>query len=271
MLSAFSAASAEATTQALALGAFDFVLKPNTANPHLSSRELKDKLQSRVEALLGKVVAPSSPRERQLPTASAETLLPRTAGLVEMVVIGVSTGGPNALATVLPSLPADLAAPVLIVQHMPPMFTKSLADDLNRRCGLTVREAAEGDPIQAGHALIAPGGRQMKVEVRDGRKHIKLTDDPPECACRPSVDYLFRSAAHVSGGAVLAVIMTGMGSDGTLGLRLLKRKGAKALAQSKETCVVFGMPALPIAEGLVDEVLPLEALAAGIERHAGRR
>jgi two-component system chemotaxis response regulator CheB len=160
---------------------------------------------------------------------------------------------------------------VLIVQHMPPIFTKSLADDLNKRCALEVQEASDGQLVRPGLVLIAPGGRQMKLAQEDGSFKIRLTDDPPECACRPSVDYLFRSISQHCPQSALAVIMTGMGTDGTLGIRLLKRKGAAVIAQNKETCVVFGMPAIAVAEALADEVLPLEEIASHIVARVGRR
>jgi two-component system chemotaxis response regulator CheB len=274
MLSAFTSSSARATTEALALGAFDFVLKPESEQPHLSAAQLREKLRPRIEAILAKrgrkLPAPRPVEESRKP-ASVVRAMPRLPGEIQMVVIGISTGGPNALTQMMPKLPGDLGAPVLIVQHMPPLFTHSLAEDLNRRCALEVREAQDGDLIESGTALIAPGGRQMKFEERDGLRYIKLTDDPPECACRPSADYLFRAAAHIVGHSVLAVIMTGMGTDGTIGIRLLKRKGASVIAQNKETCVVFGMPSTPVAEGLVDEVLPLDEIAAHITARVGRR
>jgi two-component system chemotaxis response regulator CheB len=148
---------------------------------------------------------------------------------------------------------------------MPPLFTKSLADDLNNRCRLHVLEAADGHLAEPGECLVAPGGKQMKIERTELGPRVQITDDPPENSCRPAVDYLFRSAAHQYGGQVLAVVMTGMGSDGTLGCRLLKRHGAHVLAQDKATCVVYGMPASVVENGLADSVLPLGELAAAIQ------
>ena len=196
----------------------------------------------------------------------------RGPGKPEVIAIGISTGGPPALTRMLPQLPADLAAAVLIVQHMPPKFTLSLANDLAGRCQLSVAEAADGDVVQPGRILIAPGGRQMKIlrQAEDGPLTIRITDDPPENHCRPSVDYLFRSVAHTCGGRAVGVIMTGMGSDGTLGCRLLKRQGAAIIAQDEATCVVFGMPKQPVEEGLADAVLPLDRIAGQIARLAGR-
>ena len=145
----------------------------------------------------------------------------------EIVAIGISTGGPAALHEMLPKLPADLPVPVVIVQHMPPKFTRSLADDLDRHCALHVQEASDGERLQPGTVYIAPGGRQMQVERLTRRPQSRITDDPPEKCCKPSVDYLFRSLAEQLGASVLAVIMTGMGDDGAVGCRLLKQRGAQ--------------------------------------------
>ena len=188
------------------------------------------------------------------------------AGPPQVVALGISTGGPKALTEMVPQLPANLPVPLLIVQHMPPVFTKSLADDLNNRTQLTVREAIDGQPIRAGEVWIAPGGRQMKVERENAQIVLRITDDPPENSCRPSVDYLFRSVAEVYGGRAVGVIMTGMGSDGSLGCRRLKHCGASIIAQDAATCVVFGMPREPIEKGIADVVAPLGQIAAEITR-----
>ena len=180
-------------------------------------------------------------------------------GRPEVVVLGISTGGPASLTKMLPQLPANLGVPVLIVQHMPPIFTKSLADDLNRRCALRVCEASDGQQVIPGHVLIAPGGKQMKIEREDGHIVVHITDDPPENSCKPSVDYLFRSASKIYGRNALGVIMTGMGSDGTRGCREMKQQGASIIAQDEATCVVFGMPKAPIEEGIADVVAPWTA------------
>jgi two-component system chemotaxis response regulator CheB len=183
----------------------------------------------------------------------------------DMVLIGVSTGGPPALARLLPELPATLGVPVLIVQHMPPLFTASLAESLRARCTLRVREAADGDVLDPQTVYIAPGGRQMRLLAgADGARVIQITDDPPENNCRPAVDYLFRSVANHFPGRAMAVILTGMGSDGLLGVRLLKRHGCVVIAQDEATCVVYGMPKAVVDAGVADAVLPLDAIAARI-------
>jgi two-component system, chemotaxis family, protein-glutamate methylesterase/glutaminase len=184
----------------------------------------------------------------------------------ELILIGVSTGGPNALGQLLPHLPRSLDVPILIVQHMPPLFTRSLAETLDPRCALRVKEAEPGEPVHANHVYIAPGGRQMGVVARAGGLVIEINDDPPENNCRPSVDYLFRSVAATGNGRVLAVILTGMGSDGVAGMRLLKQAGAMTVAQDEATSVVFGMPREAINAGVVDQVLPLGEIPSAITR-----
>ena len=191
-------------------------------------------------------------------------------GRVELVVIGVSTGGPVALGQMIPQLPANLNLPVLIVQHMPPLFTHALAASLNAKSAIRVREAQDNDRLEPNVAYIAPGGKQMKVVPGlDGAKVLRITEDPPENNCRPAVDYLFRSVANYFPGKAVAVIMTGMGSDGTLGLRLLKRSGCFAIAQDESSCVVFGMPGEAIKAGVVDLVAPLGDIAPQICKAIG--
>jgi two-component system, chemotaxis family, protein-glutamate methylesterase/glutaminase len=283
MLSAHTSSGAAATTKALGLGAFDFVLKPVGSDPEVNARRLAEQLRHKVEAFAAFRAGradkgpPASVGRRaetprisgapiNAPAVDAETndALPGTP--VEAVVLGISTGGPDALSKLLPRLPADLPVPVLIVQHMPPIFTRSLADDLNARSALRVVEAVDGQAAEPGLVLIAPGGKQMRLAREDEGLVVRITDDPPENSCRPAVDYLFRSAAEHLGPAVLALIMTGMGSDGTLGLRQLKKRGAFVIAQNRESSVVFGMPAGPIEEGLADVVAPLSEIHRHIVR-----
>jgi two-component system chemotaxis response regulator CheB len=181
------------------------------------------------------------------------------------VLIGVSTGGPNALAEVIPALPAGLGVPVLVVQHMPAVFTRTLAESLDKKSVLHVKEAEHNELAQPNTVYIAPGGKQMKLAPGPGGTLlIQITDDPPENNCKPSVDALFRSAALHFPGRSSAVIMTGMGSDGTLGLRLIKRHPARVIAQDEASCVVFGMPKEAIAAGVVDVISPLSAIASEI-------
>lgn len=180
-----------------------------------------------------------------------------------IVAIGISTGGPKALAFLLPLLPADIGIPIVIVQHMPPLLTTSLAKNLNKKCAVTVKEAESGETVQPNIVYIAPGGKQMKLTCNANGvdKVIKLTNDPPVNGCRPAVDYLFRSVADCYAGNSTAVIMTGMGTDGTKGLQVLKEKGAKVIAQNEQSCVIYGMPRIPVESGLADIVVPLDNIA----------
>ena len=172
------------------------------------------------------------------------------------------------MARMMPKIPSGLGVPILIVQHMPPIFTQSLASSLSSKCRIEVKEAVDGEPVKPGAALIAPGGKQMKVVAgADGKNRVvKITHDPPENSCKPSVDYLFRSVAHHYVGRATGVIMTGMGSDGTLGLKLMKRNGATIIAQDEASCVVYGMPKEPVEAGIVNVVAPLDKIADEIVR-----
>jgi two-component system chemotaxis response regulator CheB len=284
MLSAPTTGSAKATVTALELGALDFVLKPTTGSLGESAAKLRESLASRVISLgrvqrirhvLGNAAAGrASPPPRPASNAASATpsapdspaVRPTRRALVapHVVTIGISTGGPQTLQRLLPRLPADLPVPVLIVQHMPPVFTRSLADDLDRRCAINICEAADGQPVLPGHVYIAPGGRQMKLARVEDTVQIVITDDPRENSCRPSVDYLFRSVVQIYQGHSVAIIMTGMGNDGALGCRLIHQHGGTVLAQDEQSCVVFGMPRQPIDEGLADVIGPPEQLATEI-------
>jgi two-component system chemotaxis response regulator CheB len=187
------------------------------------------------------------------------------------VAIGASTGGPNALADVLTRLPADFAVPIVIVQHMPPMFTRLLAERLTAQSAIRVQEGATGTVLQPGHAWIAPGDHHMIV-VRDGAQlRLSLHKDPPEHSCRPAVDVLFRSVAQAVGGQALSVIMTGMGQDGLRGCEALREAGGQILAQDEATSVVWGMPGYVARAGLADRVLPLCMIGDEIVRRVAGR
>lgn len=185
----------------------------------------------------------------------------------DVVVIGSSTGGPNALETVLSALPAGFPAPVLVVQHMPTNFITLLAQRLATRCALPVRVATDGEIVEPGRILIAPGGVHLAVERRGGPVRARLTDSPPENACRPAADVLFRSAAAVYGAATLAVVLTGMGYDGLRGCQMLRPLGARILVQDEATSVVWGMPGAVATAGLADRTLPVSAIAGEIVRN----
>jgi two-component system chemotaxis response regulator CheB len=199
----------------------------------------------------------------------------RPPGRIDVLVVGVSTGGPNALHVFIPKLPADLPFPVLCVQHMPPLFTASLAERLDRDSALGVEEGVEGRKLENGRMYIAPGGHHMVVaRASDGRLQIRLSDAAPVNSCRPAVDVLFRSVEEVVGGGVVSVILTGMGSDGASGVRGLRAKGAWNIAQDEASSVVWGMPGAVVQQGLADEILPLDRIAdriAELARRGGAR
>jgi two-component system chemotaxis response regulator CheB len=286
MVNALAPSGARLSAAVLHQEAFDVVCKPTTCDRQPYLEELRQELSAKITAFrqtlevrrsLRNVLSPAAP-STQYPVPSPQYSVPRdprTTGdsrtaRVEAIAIGISTGGPEALARMLPQLPADLGVPVLVVQHMPAHFTRSLAQDLDRRCLLDVREAQDGMPIQAGTILIAPGSRQMKAERAGDQPVVRITDDPPEQSCRPSVDYLFRSVADVYGPAALAVIMTGMGHDGTAGCGRVKQRGGVVLAQDAASCVVYGMPRKPVELGLADAVVPLDQMAAEIVRRLAK-
>ena len=187
-----------------------------------------------------------------------------------VVAIGASTGGPNALSRVVSALPADLPVPVLIVQHMPAGFTESLAQSLATGASLPVREARDGEPLQPGQVLLAPGGRHLGVASRGDRVHVELSAAPPEHSCRPAVDFLFRSLLPVYGARTVAVVMTGMGEDGLAGAVALHAAGARVLAQDEASCTVYGMPRGPIERGIA-EAVPLDDLARRIDLACRRK
>ena len=186
-----------------------------------------------------------------------------------VVAIGVSTGGPQALKRVITKLP-HLRVPILIVQHMPPRFTAELANSLNSNSVLVVEEGRDQQRVEEGHVYFAPGGKQMKVIRKKDDVLLKITDDPPENHCKPSVDYLFRSVAEVYKSQVLALIMTGMGADGVAGLKALKAYNAVVLAQDEKSCVVFGMPGEAAKAGVVDKLVALDDIASEITKLVGR-
>lgn len=187
-------------------------------------------------------------------------------GDFELLCIGSSTGGPNALAHLFKDFTKDFPVPVLITQHMPPMFTAMLANRLNGLDTLVFHEASEGMSVERGHAYIAPGGKHMTVVRNDGVLKISLNEGPPENSCRPAVDVMLRSVAHCVGGATLVAILTGMGKDGCLGCDQLSDLGATVYAQDEETSVVWGMPGYVTAEGIADRVLPLDHISGNIHR-----
>lgn len=267
MISSASRSSARVTIEALEEGALDFIEKPGGEDMASNERQLYRQLRRIASIVETKLIlgGPVGVQQRSMVRDNCTGATPAAAE-IEVVAIGVSTGGPGALPEVLAPLPADFPVPVVVVQHMPAMFVSVLAESLNRRIAMEVEEARTGSLLKPGKVYLAPGGKQAKVvrHAVSGDPVIALTDDPPENFCRPSVDYMFRSLASAYGGAVLAVIMTGMGKDGVTGLGSLKSKGARVLAQDESSSVVFGMAMEACRSGVVDEVLALSELAGAI-------
>ena len=275
MFSTLTERGAATTMEALLRGANDSVTKPaNVGSVAEAQQRIKTDLLPRVHALAGKVrqsarPAPNLAARPAAPGASrGASTRSSTPVRIDAVVIGVSTGGPNALAELLPQLPADLPVPVLVVQHMPPMFTRLLADRLDNNCRLHVAEAGDHQPVVAGSILIAPGDRHLTIQRVGTMVRTSLNDGPPENSCRPSVDVLFRTAAAVYGPHTLGVVLTGMGHDGKNGSEHIHVAGGRILAQDEATSVVWGMPGAVAAAGLADEVLPLSQIADAIRRRA---
>lgn len=282
VLSSFTRKGGEMTVKALNLGAFDFIQKIGADTMEENKKALKDAIGPMLKAYARRkeVQQILKGKKSALSKTGAENRAIRDTGGVirhkaimpgrksSVIGIGVSTGGPEALARMLPKIPADLNVPILIVQHMPAAFTESITSSLNAKCAIEVRAAVDGEPVMTNTALFAPGGKQMKVaKSADGKTVIvRVTDDQPENSCKPSANYLFRSIAHHYGNRATGVIMTGMGSDGTLGLKLMKRNGAVIIAQNEETCTVFGMPREPVESGIVDVIAPLDRIAEEICR-----
>ena len=263
MFSTLTARGAVATLDALALGARDYVTKPaNVGSVTNGIEKIRDELLPKIKALCGPRMefAPSRPRRASQPA------LPIRSPQVpfEVVTIGCSTGGPNALAEVLPQIPADFPAPILIVQHMPPTFTRFLAERLNTSCPLRVAEAEPNRLLDPGTIWIAPGDYHLAVYSEGTRHRLRTHQAPPENSCRPAVDVLFRSAAKAFGKHTLAVVMTGMGQDGLRGAEDLKAAGATIIAQDEATSVVWGMPGFVANAHLADRVLPLSEIGREI-------
>jgi two-component system, chemotaxis family, protein-glutamate methylesterase/glutaminase len=270
MVSAVTLRGARVTIEALASGASDYVTKPaNQADRETAIRVLAQDLLPRIQALTASAIG-QSPRPA-IAVDPTETLK-LSSTVPTVVVIGVSTGGPAALDVILSAIPQGFSLPVLVVQHMPELFTGPLAGRLSRRCQIRVREAAEGAPVVPGVIYLARGDWHMEVlaATRSGSPPtLHLHQGPPESHCRPAVDVLFRSAAKLFGPGTLAVVLTGMGSDGLAACRVVRARGGTVLAQDQATSTVWGMPGSVIQAGLAQRVLPLSEIAPEIVRLAG--
>jgi two-component system, chemotaxis family, protein-glutamate methylesterase/glutaminase len=266
MFSTLTERGASATLDALSAGANDYVTKPaNVGSVGQSMESVRQQLIPKIKALTGRPMTSG-------PAAAAPVAVrppaPRTRAPKEpaVLVIGSSTGGPDALTKVLPLLPAGLPVPVLLVQHMPPVFTRQFAQRLDRLCALDVVEAVDGTPLAPGTVHVAPGDHHLVVTTTGGVRRTALNQAAPENFCRPAVDVLFRSAVAAYDGAVLGVVLTGMGSDGKIGAGQIREAGGLVVAQDQATSVVWGMPGAVTQAGFADEVLPLDRVADAITR-----
>lgn len=271
MLSALTEKGASVTLDCLSAGASGYVTKPTGAGNMAAAKEqVHSELAPMIKALCHRNLAAATPAfgsPRPAPTNSPRPQAKQPAlKTAEILAIGVSTGGPNALAELIPALPADLAVPVVIVQHMPPVFTRLLAERLASKSKVPVTEAMEGETLQPGHVYIAPGDFHMVLQRHGNDVRIGLNQEPPENSCRPAVDPLFRSVSAIYGKRALGVVLTGMGRDGLRGCEVLREAGAQILAQDEETSVVWGMPGFVARAGLADEVIPLARVATEIVR-----
>ncbi|MBF0118813.1 MAG: chemotaxis response regulator protein-glutamate methylesterase [Desulfobacterales bacterium] len=283
MVSGIDKENANLTLKALELGAIDFISKPKSNSISESIAEIKISIsrilslaktrkysrqirrasvvEIKTEPLVQKsilvkpITAPvSMPVE---PLVTQKRKIPK----IDVVAIGVSTGGPNALNEVIPRLEKNIGVPILAVQHMPPTFTASLAERLNKLSNIKVVEGREGDPVDKGVMYLSPGGIHMVIRKSGFNISIGLVDSPPVKSCRPAVDVLFRSIGMIYGGNVLTVILTGMGNDGTDGVAMIRRKGGYSIVQDEKTSVVWGMPGAVAAANDADEILPLNKIA----------
>jgi two-component system chemotaxis response regulator CheB len=259
LISSLAQSSVEIAMEALRHGAVDVLAKPS--GPY-SVGELRTTLSSRIRAgaraKLRKNPVPEAPR-LIVPEKPASSAIDPT----RLIAIGASTGGTEAIFQVLSHLPADVP-PTLITQHIPPMFSKSFAQRLDKLCAMEVREAVDGDLPRPGLALVAPGGFHMLLERAAGSYRIKIKDGPLVCYQRPSVDVLFTSVAMAAGSKAVGAMLTGMGNDGAQGMTRMKEKGCYNIAQDEATCVVFGMPREAIRAGAVDQTLPLDRIAQAL-------
>lgn len=290
MFSSLTEFGAVATLRALSLGAKDYVTKPaGVRGMDEAVRQIQVELAAKIKALMPRASSSVSasrgtggrgdaatkrrgPAARSTPAVDSPAAM-SSAGGAEVLVIGVSTGGPKALSEVLPALPADLPVPVLVVQHMPAVFTRYLAESLDKKCSLAVREGTDGTEVQPGTIWIAPGDFHMRVARGGNAVRIQIARDAPQNYCRPAVDALFRSVADVYGGHVLAAVLTGMGRDGLEGARIIRAAGGTVVAQDEASSVVWGMPRAVAEAGVAHEVLPLSGIAPALTHalmHTGK-
>jgi two-component system chemotaxis response regulator CheB len=269
MFSTLTERGASTTLDALALGASDYVAKPsNTGSIELTLLRIRQELIPKIVALCGKRIglgkdSLTGAKSIQLPHGASRR---NRSGHIDVVAIGTSTGGPNALAEVLPGLDEDFPVPIVIVQHMPPSFTRLLAERLNKKSAINIQEGKPGLALKPGMACIAPGDYHMVVQRNGTSTELAVNQEPPENSCRPAVDVLFRSVAKAFGANVLAVVLTGMGSDGLRGAQMVCEQGGQVFVQDEQSSVVWGMPGQVATAGYADGVFPLAEIANEIQR-----
>jgi two-component system chemotaxis response regulator CheB len=260
LLSSLTREGAHVTLRGLELGAMDFVDK-SSVQGNMNLLALAEELRAKVRALAGvppaKLSTPAWGLSQGHPVSPPGPHPHRA----ELVVIGTSTGGPPALQAIIPRLPEDLGAAVLVIQHMPVGFTRSLAERLAARSALPVREAEDGEAIARGTTLIAPAGLHLKLRKRGGVGKVWLDEEPRASLHRPSADVVMASVAKIYGPTALGILLTGMGSDGVEGMRAIRAAGGQTLAESEESCVIYGMPKAAVEAGVVDRSVPLERMA----------
>lgn len=266
MFSARTERSARHTIRALGMGAVDFVLKPVFERDGDPRTFIRDVIRSRIHSLTKQTtgIAAATPLEQALPPSLAPAGRIPIPDQIRVCGIGISTGGPVALRKLLSSFPAKFRGSLVIVQHMPPVFTQMLADSLNSETPCRVLEGQDGMQLEESTVYLAPGGRQMEVGLEGGSPVLRIFEGEPELNCRPSVNVLFRSLAAVFGSKALGVIMTGMGNDGCEGMKAMRAEGSYLLAQDRESCVIYGMPDAVTKIGIVDEVRDVDGLSRRI-------
>jgi two-component system chemotaxis response regulator CheB len=272
MFSSLTELGAATTLDALALGASDYATKPsNTGSLEVTLKQIREQLIPKIKALCSEKSTPPPvklPDDLYRPPTGISTPF---VARVDVLAIGASTGGPNALAELIPAIPADFPVPIVIVQHMPPVFTRLLAGRLNDKSKLTVQEGQPGQVIHPGEAWIAPGDFHMTVERLGTTIRLATNHDPPENSCRPAVDPMFRSAAASFGPNVLAIVLTGMGYDGVNGAQHIRERGGQVYVQDEASSIVWGMPGQVAAAGFANAVYPLSSLASEIVRRVAMK
>jgi len=268
MFSALTQRAAATTLEALARGASDYVTKPSgTGSREASIEQVRSQLIPKIKTLTRHLA--DTPPARPAPPAALRARDPaagqvRSCPRIEVVAVASSTGGPNALAQLFQDIPQNFPLPVVVVQHMPPLFTRLLAERLSSTCHLRFKEAADGEPLRAGEVYIAPGDYHMALRREASEVRVVLNREPAENSVRPAADVLFRSVAAAYGARAMGVVLTGMGQDGLRGCELLRGAGAWIVAQNEASSVVWGMPGFVVRAGLADRVLPLSEIAAEV-------